>query len=459
MGKSKKISLRWLLLSSILGVTILFWLISIGIILGVTWKETNKTYDYNLRESAHLLFHMARNQEDYSPRWRSDREDLDDELETKRLYYQVIRNDEVVMYSRKGSKIPFVNGFDEKRGFRNVWVNEQEWRVFIIRGKHGQLEVQVAQSMKQRQKLLWEMIEDLGLHALVLLGILTAVSSAIIYFLLKPLVNITKQISEKDANHLDVLPNQYRIKELNEIVTSLNGLLASLNHALVAERQFTSNAAHELRTHLSRLDMKVQLLQRKRPALIDDLVDIRTEIKRYTKMVSNLLILARLDPIAGNIEEHIHFSEVNLSQLIKRIVYSFDADIVDKNMHIQVDVPHHDIILQSSEELLSIMISNVLENAIKYCEPQSKIHLHLYEDVKNIYLTLADTGQGVSDEVLSQLTQRFYRVLGTQVDGSGLGLSMVNEIVKVLGWKLEIVSGSQYQGMKFNFMLPKKFVN
>ncbi len=456
-NKHRQISLRWLFLISMMGLTVIFWLISIGVIFRVVWKETNEAYDYNLRESAHLLFHMARNQDDYSPRMRGDDDDDDvtDKLEAKRHYYQVIRDGEVVMYSRRGSRTPFVKDFDDKRGYRNVMVDEKEWRVYVVRSRGGHLEVQVAQSIEQRQKLLWEMIEDLSGYAIVLLVVLALISGLTVYVLLKPLLRIAKIVSEKSPNNLSLIHDTFRGSELNAIVVSINGLLNSLDHALVTERQFTANAAHELRTHLTRLDMKVQLLQRKEPSMKLALSDIREEIKRYTHMVSNLLMLARLDPIDGQIEKNIAFKEVEVAQVIEHTLKQLEVALADKKMKVSLHLANEAIVLYSSEELLGIMVHNILDNALKYCPVGTPIDVSLEEDEEQVVLTIADHGKGVSDEVLLQLNKRFYRVLGTQVSGSGLGLSIVNEVARVLGAQVKVLSGRDYSGMKYLFIFKK----
>lgn len=447
----RKLSLKWLLIGSVIGAMALFWAISITIILAVTWKESAKTYDHNLKESAHLLFHMAAQQQDLRSTGRMD--GLEEyELETDRQYYQIIQNGQVIFHSRKGSSVPFVTQTHKKRGFYDVSRNGSRWRVFSMRSRELDLEVQVAQSVKQRQALLWDMVEHLGAQALLVLLVLSLIIAAIIYMVLKPLLTIAAQVTDRHPNHLDVLPNPYQTKELHAIVASINTLLDSLNHALQSERQFTANAAHELRTHLARLDMKVQLLQRKEPALAHYFHDIRAEIQSYTHMVSNLLLLARLDPINGHIEAHIHFEHLDLAALLHRTAMQLQAALAEKHMHLDLDL--QPIQLWSSAELLHIMVHNIIDNAIKYCPAASRIHMVLRQDSEGICLSIADNGPGVDEAALAQLSQRFYRALGTQVSGSGLGLSIVNEICKALNIKVSIASGPEHAGMKFTFRFP-----
>lgn len=449
--RPRKISLKWLLIGSVIGAMALFWFISIAIILAVTWKESTETYDHNLKESAHLLFHMAAQQQDLSNTGRVD--GLEDyELETDRQYYQIIQNGTVVFHSRKGSNVPFVMQTQKKRGFYDVERNGSRWRVFSMRSRELGLEVQVAQSIKQRQALLWEMVEHLGGQALLVLLVLSLIIAAIIYVVLKPLLSIAAQVTDRHPNHLDVLPNPYQTKELHAIVAAINTLLGNLKQALQSERQFTANAAHELRTHLARLDMKVQLLQRKEPDLAHCFADIRSEIGSYTHMVSNLLLLARLDHSNGHIEAHIHFQHLDLLALLEDTVQQLQVSLNAKHMYIAWDV--RPVTLWSSAELWHLLVYNILDNAIKYCPEASRIAISLRQDAGGICLSIADNGHGVDDTALAQLSQRFYRALGTQVSGSGLGLSIVNEICQALNIMVHIQSGREHAGMKFIFTIP-----
>ncbi len=452
----RSISFRLLLLLSIVGVTVVFWAISVGVMMLVAWKETNKTYDAGLRESAILLFRMAEQQENLKPRLKAHRK-CNNQLQAERQYYQVIRNNQVIMHSRKGSRVPFITNFEGEKnhGFQNVMIAGHEWRVFVVKSKDSDIEIQVAQSIEQRGVLLKTMMLQIGNKALILLILFVVISTLVVYALLKPLNRIAKEVLAKNPNNLTVLPNVYRTTELKAIVSSVNQLLENLSKALTSERQFTANAAHELRTHLARLDMKVQLLQRKQPELKETLADIRTEIQQYTKIVANLLMLSRLDPMAENHEQQQQFSAVNIADVVQQSMQQLDIGAQAKGIAWELRVDDQKTTIKASAELLGIMVYNILDNAIKYCPQGSVVQIDIKDRQDDVLLIISDNGFGVSEEQLSHLQQRFYRVLGTHVTGSGLGLSIVSQIAKVLDAHMQITSGEGEKGLRYQFVFVK----
>lgn len=438
-------SLRRRLTASILGASVLVWLVSLAVVVHVAWRETSDVFDDALEESARLVLALGSPQ---TPSGAPSEPAVRGEAAKLELHYQLVSSDGRVL--RRGEDAPaqpFSQAFAKRKGYENVWVDGRAWRVYLLRAEGQDLQVQIGQPWDERLELLEDIAEDLLWPMLGLLVLLGGFCWFVIRRLLQPLERTAARIAAKSPHDLAPVPSADEPRELLPIVQALNGVFGRLDHALQAERRFTADAAHELRTPLAALRMRIQLMQRQRAAASDapiDLQGLRNEVDRCTALTESLLALARLDPERA---ESLAKEPVDLDALFARLVTArptgFDAAV-------QVDA--HGLVLQAHPALLDSALRNLVDNALRY--GASHVAVDATSTGKGVRIAVRDDGPGVSDADRARLTERFFRVLGTGQTGSGLGLSIVARIASLHGASLRFEPGIAGRGLGVEMEFP-----
>lgn len=265
---------------------------------------------------------------------------------------------------------------------------------------------------------------------------------------------LSKQISAKNAEDLSPIKfAEFEVKELQPILAQLNYLLKRLDNSLKAEQRFTADASHELRSPLSAIQLRLQLLQRKYPERAKELDSIQLDVSRGIQTLENLLLLARLDPEHS---EHLPKTYFDLNEMVKLLLSDFSTAIETKNL----EIVYQNILIDkkldifANEQLIYTCMRNILDNAIRYSEAHYSIHIKLDDDSDYINLTIENQGAGLDTEVLERLGERFFRVLGTKTQGSGLGLSISKKIIELHRGRITFAQSS-IGGLKVQIQLPK----
>lgn len=263
---------------------------------------------------------------------------------------------------------------------------------------------------------------------------------------------MSAQIAKKHVQDLSPVQNtQPELLELQPMVQQLNRLLSRLEHSLEAEQRFTSDASHELRSPLSAIQMRLQVLKRKyqdQPQLGEDLAQIQRDVNRGTQVLENLLLLARLDP--AHLQE-LPKAEVDLQKLVLDVLEALAPFSLEKQIKPRLQL--QPAIIQANLELLYTCIRNLIDNAIRYATLQGEVVVSINCGAEQVELCIENNGQAVSDEVLQRLGERFYRALGTQTQGSGLGISICKKIISLHQGQLHF-SRSALGGLLVKLSLP-----
>ena len=288
-------SLRRRLLLAVMGTSIGLWLTSLAIVVGVAWFATSEVFDDALEEGSRLVLQIGLPGE-AADGIRGPRAERGDTLKL-RMYYQLVAADGRVLL--RGEDTPHTAFLPDARGrtMATVRVEDEFWRVHVRPGPGG-VTAQVAQPMEERLELLEDMAENLAWPALGLLAMLGLLSWLLIRRLLRPLEETAMLIDAKSPHDLTPVRAPNPPRELLPILDALNALLARLSTALDGERRFTADAAHELRTPLAALRMRVQLIERELRLPDAHLRQLRADLDRCTALVESLLALARLEPRA-----------------------------------------------------------------------------------------------------------------------------------------------------------------
>lgn len=436
-------SLQRRLLITVFGASALLWLVSVAIMISVAWDETSDLFDNALKEAAHLIIAASagtamQNTAPVSPFAVQQR---------VATHYQIINAGQVIRRSAAAPTTPFATG---GRNDEDGYVDNGPWRVYVLADVDRGFEVQVAQQTASRLEILQELAEDLTLPALGLLLLLAGVSWLAIWLLLLPLQAAAHAIAEKSPDDLTPMSSANLPTELLPIMTALNKLLARLDSALSAERRFTADAAHELRTPLAALRNQVQLMQRRQPEQHTSLQKVRDDIDRLTTLVEQLLALARLDYHEPHRDA---MSLVPLIPLLDEVCMTLGPAAAAREITLHCACMDEQV--RGDITLLRIALRNLVENAIYHCPPGSRVRVEAWTTPARIELAVRDNGPGAPPSERGRLADRFYRSLGAEHSGSGLGLSIVKRIAERHSANLVFEDGLEGAGLTARLSFPR----
>ncbi len=332
----------------------------------------------------------------------------------------------------------------EGNGYGFIWSKGKLLRSYRAIDQDSQLSVYVVQSLSVRFK---DLLQSFISYLLVLLS-LWLLQWLILHFSVKKQFKsiqlLSTEIAEKNANDLSLIQRQPAFKELEPMVNQLNQMLVRLDQALIAEQRFTADASHELRSPLSAIQMRLQLLQRKYaevPEIYQQLNSIQNDVNRGTLVLENLLLLARLDPADAS---ELPKTWISLGQMTQHVLNSLAPFIDDKQ--IQIHIQSEDVQVYVNEELLFICIRNLVDNAIRYTPLQGNIYIQIGPLNNSNFFEIQNDGEGIPQDILDRLGERFYRALGSKTQGSGLGLSICKKVIDLHHGEIQFTA-SEYGGL------------
>ena len=378
-------------------------------------------------------------------------DELSDEFD---IQYELLSSGQLLTHSHSYQHELFEQG-NLSEGFSYFWFDGQLWRSLAAQQEDSQLQVEVFQPISTRiEEVLKALAGYSGLMVLFWL-LQWVIVSWRTEQQLAALNLLSKRIAQKTASNLEPIQDPDVITEIQPVIDALNQLLARLQRALVAEQRFTADASHELRSPLSAIQMRLQVLQRKYqhvPELHQDFERIQEDVSRSTKILENLLLLARLEPNEAE-QPQLPKTIIDLNYLLARVIETVTLDAQAKQMLIERNNLSTETKNLANEELLFIAFRNLFDNAIRYSPTLGSIHVEIGQDEQQIKVAIEDTGNGVDDEVLQRLGQRFFRVLGTQQQGSGLGISITRKIIELHNGELRFMHAEQ-GGLRVEVNLP-----
>ncbi|OZI44244.1 sensor histidine kinase [Bordetella genomosp. 4] len=447
-------SLRRRLISTTLGSSIAVGVISTVIVLALAWKEVSDTFDDTLEEGARLVLALG---EGISAGGLPARSRDDDAQPALRLDYQIISREGVVI--RRGEdapKRPFVDPGKRDDRFYDVKASGKRWRVYIRKHDSLGFSVQIGQEWEDRTDLIVDMLESLAWPLIGLWLLLGLVNWWLIRRLVAPLERMAREMETKSPADLSALMYDGNAREVRTVVVALNRLLSRLAQALEGERRFTADAAHELRTPLAALASRIQVMQRRlstegAQSVATDLQRLRDDVARSTALVENLLQLARLDPESA---DALVSDTIDTRALLEEVVRACAPEAAARNIAISV---HCDVAtLAGNRDALLTALRNLVHNSISYGRVGGRVEITAKRAGDTVTLAVRDDGDGVSDADRQRLTQRFFRVLGSGVQGSGLGLSIVARVAELHHADLQFGPGLDGRGLGVVLAFPLK---
>ena len=277
--------------------------------------------------------------------------------------------------------------------------------------------------------------EDYRKNSLIISALLAILGGVATYFIsghaLKPLREFSDKIEEVQIQNLaDSRIEESKIKELNQLSVSYNKMLERLQDAFEVQRQFTANAAHELRTPLSLMQVQLDLYHSTQHPGSDadtlQMIKMVTEQNdRLSKMVKTLLDMSELQTVGRD-------EQIIMDDLVDEVLEDLEPLAQEKN--IKLIGKCKDITMVGSDILIYRLVYNLVENAIKYNHSGGQVTVTAYQKEKHVYLSVEDTGNGIPEELRERVFDPFFRVdksRSRELGGVGLGLALVHEIVRV----------------------------
>lgn len=273
----------------------------------------------------------------------------------------------------------------------------------------------------------------------------TLLSGILAYFVsgraLKPLRSFTSQVEQVQLNNLaDMRIDEDAISEFRQLSRSFNQMLERLNNAFSAQRQFTGNAAHELRTPLALMQAQLELFSVEhpdvRPETAEFLSLLREQTERLTQMTKTLLEMSNLQQVARN-------EQLQLAPMVEEIF----TDLTPLSDELDVTLTTEgDGIMTGSDALIYRLIFNLTENAVKYNRPGGSVQVSVTQELEKLLLRVSDTGFGIPEVYQRSIFQPFFRVdksRSREYGGAGLGLSLVWEIADLHGGSVWVEKSSE----------------
>ena len=317
-------------------------------------------------------------------------------------------------------------------GFHLVDWQGQTWRTYTL--PRGKRTVQVAVSQQDRDSSFYDLLPWVMVPMAVLVFMVGLLIHEAIKRALKPLEDLSCEIGQRDMAELHALDTTELPSEIAPLAQALNALLAKLDHLLGSQRQFLADAAHELNTPLAAIKLQAQLTRRasedERQAALDELDH---GIERAIHLASQLLALARLEPD----ERKPQYSAVNWHDIVRQAVISLSPLAEARHTDLGLLMCEPAVVMANAHELRA-MLDNLIDNALRYSPPGTKIDIDLVTHGDQATLTVSDNGPGIPNDLHERVLQRFVRLHPGDTTGSGLGLSIVQGIVDACGGELQL---------------------
>jgi two-component system sensor histidine kinase QseC len=264
------------------------------------------------------------------------------------------------------------------------------------------------------------------------------------------LLRISREIESRAPDRLAPIELRRVPKEIQGLAKAVNGLLARLDAALSRERRFTADAAHELRTPVAAVKVHADNLR----TAINDAERAESQqrldagVRRMERAIAQLLALSRVEPGAAP-----HLREpVDLASLLARELDDAAALARDRGITLTVDVAP--VVVSGDPDALVGLVRNLLDNAVRYTPAEGRVHVTLASADGEARLTVEDSGPGIAPEARLRVFERFHRELGTGVEGSGLGLSIVSQVLAAHEGRIALDASPRLGGLRAGVVLP-----
>ena len=423
--KARAPSLQRRLLALVLGLVTVVWLGTAVL----TWldvrHELDELLDGHLAQAAALLVVQQ----------VGEMEDDDHAVDAPSLHrhapkiaFQVFHEGRLVMRSANAPASPMVRPEERfKSGFRSVRLGDTDWRVFATYGAERDIQVYVAEQQRSRSSIVWALLRGMLQPMVVALPLLALAVWWAVYRGMLPLRKLGTALARREPQALQPVEVDGAPAEMKPMLDALNGLFGRIGALMESERRFTADAAHELRTPIAAIRAQAQVaLAESDDALRRHALQATLQgCDRASRLVEQLLTLSRLESSAAPA-----LAPLDLSALVRSVVADLAPQALRKQQTIEVEAELARFVV-GEPTLLAVLVRNLGDNALRYSPAGARVIVTVDGDAQAVWLRVEDSGPGLADADRQRLGERFFRVLGSGQEGSGLGWSIVQRIAQV----------------------------
>lgn len=349
--------------------------------------------------------------------------------------------------SRSMQKLPIA----ERTGFSDIIIDGKRWRLYTSQNLTGQI-VEVAQPVVLRSEAAIQTAKPILIPLIVAVPVIAIILWIVIGHGFSSLEGASRAIARRSPSSLKPLSSKGLPVELAPLVNSLNDLLARLSDSFKLQSRFASDAAHELRTPLTALSLQIQLAERAKTeeAKAKAFSRLKEGVKRATRLVTQLLTMARFDP-ENSEKPMIPLDLHELAQSIKD-----EISVVAEQKEIEIStLEKSKAIVIGNKDALVLMITNLCDNAIRYTPAGGHVRIATGIENGNGVIEVSDDGPGIPEAERARIFERFYRAEGTKtIPGTGIGLAIVRRVAELHGGKPSLEEGLNGKGITFKTTFP-----
>lgn len=406
------------------------------------YTEVDEVYDATLAQYAREIDHLTK-QGIFSVD-----ENLGDDPAAKpqhkyerKIMFRIFENGKMVARSS------FIDGLENAPlapGYYDRKIDGKRWRIFVLASSETGHIVEVG----NRYGIRYEMMRQLILCLLVPAILFLVAAMYLVWWgaarSLKQLVAISSQVDTRDVNDMTPIVDATIPQEVQPLLSALNRLFARVSDSFRREKEFTDNAAHELRTPLAAIKTQTQVIEKSETFTVEGqagFANLLGAIDRAASMVDSLLAFSR---VQSDKSEH---APVDLSALVKRETDELMRFTSWQGRRLATDIAPANIVSGSAQGL-SILVRNIIVNALKFTPDNGEVKVSLSSGPHGTILRVADTGPGIPDAMKDKVFERFFKGQKSVSSGSGLGLAIVKSIADMHGAEIAL-SDNQPTGLVF----------
>lgn len=444
-------SLRNALFRWLIGLTLALWALSAVIVYVEADNESQELFDQSLEETAHLLLSLA----EYEVREHGSASPIIVAVPAERnhrqyLLYQIWDDQGRLLYKNPGAPDqPIWPRADS--GMRWLDSADGRQRVYASWSNSGQLQIQVAEPVTHRKDISHRFAYKLAGFALALLALAALAIWWSVRRLFRGLQQSTGEVASRTPNDLADVSLAGVPREALPLLQAINRLFERVRRAMEREQRFTADAAHELRTPLAAIKTNLQVIQRARnDAERDEFVSaLGVSVDRASRLVDQLLTLSRLDPLY---QRNSTLVAADLASLIGDALPAWRETAARQQRQLQVRLEAAPCLI--NPDAMLILLRNLLENAMRYTPEGGHIELRCGMQQQQAVLEISDDGPGIPAAMRERVFERFVRLADASLPGSGLGLSIVRQIVEMHGASITLGEAANGHGLCIQIAFP-----
>lgn len=431
-------SLQARLLVLVLGAVAAVWLGTAVLVWRDAQHELDELLDAHLAQAAALLVVQQAGELD------DDHESAEAPILHRyaaRVAFQVWHEGRLLLRSSNAPAQP-LSAVDQ--GFAEREIEGRRWRVFATRGAERDVRVHVGEVVGSRSAILRAVLHGMLTPMLVGLPVLALLVWLAVRQGSLPLRRLERLLARRDPQALEPVHVEGAPSEMAPMLAALNTLFDRIRRLIESERRFTADAAHELRTPIAAIRAQAQVAMgeaddaRRRHALQATLAGC----DRASRLVEQLLNLARLEAASATAAA----APVDLGAVAQAVVAEQAGEALDKAQEIELEA-QPDCLVPGDPALLGMLVRNLVDNAIRYSPQGARVRVRVARRGGEVVLSVEDSGPGLTPEQIDRLGERFFRVLGSDASGSGLGWSIVRRIAQALDLRVQVHRSADLGGL------------